>query len=111
MPLAPYADGPPFFWWYGQAREIIVPVQLVPQPVLFVIDLLFHCVLPFIIIASLALPPLCLLCFPGLGDQIIDLPAPEYLPKEGIVLVLLPQSGVFLFELVIAPGQPFIIPV
>lgn len=34
----------------------IVPVQLVPQPILFVVDLFFHCLtLPFIIIASLTL--------------------------------------------------------
>ena len=67
--------------------------------------------LPFIIIASLALPPLCLLCFSGLCHQIVDLPAPEHLPKEDIVLILLPQGSVFFFEPVIAPGQSFIVSV
>ena len=91
MPLTPNADVSLFFGRHGKAWEIIIPVQLVPQPILFVVDLLFHCVtLPFIIIASLTLPPFCLLCFPGLCDQIVDLPAPEHLPKKGIVLVLLP---------------------
>ena len=67
--------------------------------------------LPFIIIAFLALPPFCLLCFSGLRYQIVDLPASEYLPKESIVLILFPQGGVFLFEPVIAPSQTFIVPV
>ena len=61
--------------------------------------------------APLALTPFCLLSFSCLGDQIVDLLASEHLPKEGIVLVLLPQDGVFLFESVIAPGQTFVIPV
>lgn len=65
--------------------------------------------LPFIIIASLALPPFCLLCFSGLCDQIVDLLASEHLPKESIILVLLPQDGVFLFEPVIAPSQTLVI--
>ncbi|MDO4867727.1 MAG: hypothetical protein Q4C10_14440, partial [Clostridia bacterium] len=61
------------------------------------------------LIVSLFLPPFCLLCFSCLCHQIVDLPAPEYLPKESIVLVLLPQDGVFLFEPVIAPSQTFIV--
>ena len=40
VPLAPNADGVLFFVWHSQAREIIVPMQLVPQSVLFVVDLL-----------------------------------------------------------------------
>ena len=43
MPLPPYTDGAVFFGRDQEAREIIVPVQLVPQSVLFVADLLFHC--------------------------------------------------------------------
>ena len=58
MSLSPDADGAVFFGRYGQARKIIVSVQLVSQSILFVVDLLFHCVtLPFIIIASMASPP------------------------------------------------------
>ena len=49
--------------------------------------------------------------FPSLADQIVDLLVSEYFPKQRIVLVLLPQDGVFLFEPVIAPSQTFIIPV
>ena len=112
MPLPPNADGTLFFVWHGQTREIIVPVQLVPQSILFVVDLFFHClILPFIIIASLALPPFCLLCFSGLCHQIIDLLASEHLPQERIVLILIPQSDVFLFEPVIACYQMFVLPV
>ena len=112
VPLAPNADGVLFFVWHSQAREIIVFVKLVPQPSLFVVDLLFHrLALPFIITASLALPPFCLLCFSRLCDQMIDLPVPEHPPKESIVFVLLPQSGVFLFEPVIACYQMFVLPI
>lgn len=94
----------------SEAREIIFPVQLVPHPMLFIVELLFHCLtLPFIIKASLALPPFCLLWFSGLCHQIVYLPAREYLPKEGIVLVLLPQRSVLLFEPVIAPSQTLVI--
>ena len=57
------------------------------------------------------MPLFCLLCFSGLCDQIVNLFASEHFPKERIVLVLLPQDGVFLFEPVIAPSQTFIIPV
>jgi hypothetical protein len=67
MPLPPYADRTLFFGRDQEAREIIIPVQLVPQPIILIVDLLFHCLtLPFIIIVFLALPPFCLLCFSGL---------------------------------------------
>ena len=56
-------------------------------------------------------PPARPLGLSGLCHQIVDLPAPEHLPKESIVLILFPQGGVFLFEPVIAPSQTFIIPV
>ncbi len=59
----------------------------------------------------MALPPFCLLFFPCLGNQIVDLFVSEYFSKQRIVLILLPQDAVLLFEPVIAPSQTFIIPV
>ena len=43
MPLPPYADRTLFFGRDQEARGLLSPVQLVPQSVLFVADLLFHC--------------------------------------------------------------------
>ena len=57
------------------------------------------------------MPLFCLLCFSGLCDQIVNLFASEHFPKERIVLVLLPQSGVFLFEPVVACYQMFVFPI
>ena len=42
VPLAPYADGTLFFEGLDQAREIIVPVQLIPQSVFLIKNLFLH---------------------------------------------------------------------
>ena len=92
-PLPPNPDWALFFRRYGQAWEITAPVQLVPQAILFIVDLLFHCLtLPFIIMTFLALRPFCLLCLSCLGDQIVDLFTSEHLPQQRIVPVLYSQG-------------------
>ena len=42
VPLAPYADGTLFFEGNGQTREIIVPVQFVPESVFLIKNLILH---------------------------------------------------------------------